>query len=67
VFTSAGTGVPAAVPDFDVESDLQCFIVRGEHLTFSVMEDVYFLTGLPFRGTLLPTEPVLPGMDSWLS
>jgi hypothetical protein len=41
--------------------DLQCFIVRGEHLAFSVMEDVYFLTGLPFRGTLLPAEPVVPG------
>ena len=23
-------------------------------------EDVYFLTGLPFRGTPLPTEPVFP-------
>jgi len=24
------------------------------------VEDIYFLTGLPFQGTLLPTEPVLP-------
>ena len=24
------------------------------------MEDIYFLTGLPFRGTPLPVEPVLP-------
>jgi hypothetical protein len=33
--------------------ELQCFIVHGEHLAFSAEEDVYFLTGLPFRGTLL--------------
>ena len=25
-----------------------------------MVEDVYFLTGLPFRGTPLPIEPVLP-------
>jgi hypothetical protein len=30
--------------------DLQCFIVKGEHLSFSAIEDVYFLTGLPFLG-----------------
>ena len=24
------------------------------------MKDIYFLTGLPFRGTPLPAEPVLP-------
>jgi hypothetical protein len=24
------------------------------------VEDIYFLTGLPFRGTPLPAEPVLP-------
>jgi hypothetical protein len=41
--------------------DLQCFIMRGEHLTLFFVEDVYFLTGLLFRGTLLPVEPVLPG------
>jgi hypothetical protein len=42
-------------------TDLQCFIVRGEKLTFSVTEDVYFLTGLPFRGSPLPVDPLLPG------
>jgi hypothetical protein len=26
-----------------------------------VIEDVYFLTGLPFRGTQLLAEPMLPG------
>jgi hypothetical protein len=41
--------------------DLHCFIVRGEQLAFTAVEDVYFLTGLPFRGTPLPAEPVLPG------
>jgi hypothetical protein len=41
--------------------ELQCFIVCGEHLAFSVVEDVSFLTGFPFRGTLLPVEPVVPG------
>jgi hypothetical protein len=29
--------------------ELQCFIVRGENLAFFAEEDVYFLTGLPFR------------------
>jgi hypothetical protein len=42
-------------------TELQCFIVWGEQLTFSVMEDVYFLTGLPFRGRALPVDPQLPG------
>jgi hypothetical protein len=37
-----------------------CFLVRGEQVTFTAMEDVYFLTGLPFRGTPLPADPVLP-------
>jgi hypothetical protein len=41
--------------------NLQCFIVQGEHLAFIVIEDVYFLTGLPFRGTQLPTKLVLLG------
>jgi hypothetical protein len=41
--------------------DLQCFIIRGEHLAFSTMEDVYFLTGLPFRVTLILVEPVVLG------
>jgi hypothetical protein len=39
--------------------DLHCFMVRGEQLAFTVVEDVYFLTGLPFQGMPLPTEPVL--------
>jgi hypothetical protein len=41
--------------------DLQCFIVRGQQLTLSVVEDVYFLTGLPFRGMALPADPQLSG------
>jgi hypothetical protein len=40
--------------------DLHCFIVWGEQIPFTMVEDVYFLTGLPFRGTPLPVEPVLP-------
>jgi hypothetical protein len=40
--------------------DLHCFIVWGEQIAFTVVEDVYFLTGLPFQGTPLPAEPVLP-------
>jgi hypothetical protein len=40
--------------------DLHCFIVRGEKIPFTTVEDVYFLTGLPFRGTPLLTELVLP-------
>jgi hypothetical protein len=41
--------------------DLHYFMVLGEQLAFTVMEDVYVLTGLPFRGTPLLTEPVVPG------
>ena len=37
-----------------------CFLVRGEQIAFTAVEDVYFLTGLPFRGTPLPTVPMLP-------
>jgi hypothetical protein len=37
--------------------DLQCFIVWGKQLIFSALEDVYFFTGLPFRGMALPTDP----------
>jgi hypothetical protein len=37
-----------------------CFLVRGEQITFTAVEDIYFLTGLPFRGTPLPADPVLP-------
>jgi hypothetical protein len=40
--------------------ELHCFLVRGEQIPFTTMEDVYFLTGIPFRGTPLTTEPVLP-------
>jgi hypothetical protein len=39
--------------------ELHCFVVRGEQIPFTTVEDVYFLTGLPFRGTPLPTKPVL--------
>jgi hypothetical protein len=40
--------------------DQHCFLVRGEQVAFTAMEDVYFLTGLPFRGTPLPADPMLP-------
>jgi hypothetical protein len=40
--------------------------MRGEQIPFTVVEDIYFFTGLPFRGTPLPTEPVLP-KDTHLS
>jgi hypothetical protein len=36
-----------------------CFLVRGERVAFTAEEDVYFLTGLPFRGTLLLAALVL--------
>jgi hypothetical protein len=36
-----------------------CFLVRGEKIAFTAVEDIYFLTGLPFRGTPLPADPVL--------
>ena len=39
--------------------ELHYFLVRGEQIAFTAVEDVYFLTGLPFRGMPLPTEPVL--------
>jgi hypothetical protein len=37
-----------------------CFLVRGERVSFTVEEDVYFLTGLPFQGTPMLAAPVLP-------
>jgi hypothetical protein len=40
--------------------ELHCFLVRGEQIPFTAVEDVYFLIGLPFRGIPLPAEPVLP-------
>jgi hypothetical protein len=36
-----------------------CFLVRGEQVTFTAVEDIYVLTGLPFRGTPLPAVPAL--------
>jgi hypothetical protein len=46
-------------------TELQFFIVRGEQLKFSAMEDVYFLTGLPFRGRALPVDPSCQRMCAW--
>jgi hypothetical protein len=40
--------------------DLHYFMVRGEKIAFTAVEDIYFLTGLPFWGTPLPAEAVLP-------
>jgi hypothetical protein len=40
--------------------DRHCFLVRGEQIAFTAVENIYFLTGLPFRGTPLPAVPVLP-------
>jgi hypothetical protein len=37
-----------------------CFLVRGEQVAFTAMEDIYFLTGLPFRGIPFPVVPALP-------
>jgi hypothetical protein len=37
-----------------------CFFVRGERVEFTAEVDVYFLTGLPFRGTPMLTAPVMP-------
>jgi hypothetical protein len=36
-----------------------CFFVRGERVEFTAEEDVYFLTGLPFRGTPMLTAPTM--------
>jgi hypothetical protein len=40
--------------------DRHCFLVRGEQIVFTAVEDIYFLTGLRFRGTSLPADHVLP-------
>jgi hypothetical protein len=48
------------------DPDRHCFIVWGEELAFTAVEDIYFLTGLPFQGTPLPRIPCYPGMGSWL-
>jgi hypothetical protein len=37
-----------------------CFFVRGERVEFTVEEDIYFLTGLPFRGTPMLVALVMP-------
>jgi hypothetical protein len=37
-----------------------CFLVRGEQVAFTAVEEIYFLTGLPFWGTPLPAVPTLP-------
>jgi hypothetical protein len=37
-----------------------CFFMRGERVEFTAEEDIYFLTGLPFRGTLMLLAPVMP-------
>ena len=39
--------------------------MRGRQLTFSVVKDVYFLMGLPFRGMALPINPQVLG-DEWV-
>jgi hypothetical protein len=41
--------------------DLHCFMVQEEQIAFTTVEDIYFLTGLPFQGTPLQVELVLPG------
>jgi hypothetical protein len=41
--------------------DLHCFMVWGEKLAFIAVEDIYFLIGLPFRGSSLSAEPIVPG------
>jgi hypothetical protein len=40
--------------------DLHCFMVWGEKIAFTTVEDIYFCIGILFRGTPLPTVPVLP-------
>jgi hypothetical protein len=39
--------------------ELHYFLVRGEQIPFTTMDDVYFLTGLLFWGVPLPVESVL--------
>jgi hypothetical protein len=40
--------------------DQHCFLVRGEQIPFTAVENIYFLTRLPFQGTPFPAEPMLP-------
>jgi hypothetical protein len=56
-----GSRVSSLVFDPDVESGFAFFMVQGEQLAFTAVEDVYFLTGLPFLGMPLLVELVLPG------
>jgi len=44
-------------------TNLQCFVVQGEKLMFFVAKDIYFLTGIPFRGRGLSMDPHLPRED----
>ena len=46
-------------------TDLQCFSVRGQQLTFAVVEDMYFFMVLPLHGMALPISP-LPSGDEWV-
>jgi hypothetical protein len=39
--------------------ELHFFLVQGEHIPFTAVEDVYFLTRLSFQGVPLLVEPVL--------
>jgi hypothetical protein len=40
--------------------ELHYFLIRGEKIPFTAVEDIYFLTGLPFRGMPLLVEPMRP-------
>ena len=40
--------------------ELHYFLVRGEKIPFTAVEDVYFLTGILFQGMPLSVKPVLP-------
>jgi hypothetical protein len=40
--------------------NLHCFMVQGKKIAFTMLEDIYFLTGLPFQGMYLPVELMLP-------
>jgi hypothetical protein len=40
--------------------ELHYFLVRREQIPFTAVEDVYFLTGLPFWGMPLSAYPMLP-------
>jgi hypothetical protein len=42
-------------------TDLQCLKLRGQQLTFSFVEDVYFFMGLQLHRMALPIDPPLSG------